>query len=148
MNPWNDILFFEGENPDELRKQFVELSARWPNHTPFQVASEVFRKLRDPGLRALKAAEVWSNDLEVLEAIRQLKIKGPAVVECTEQDLIRRVLAIADDEFAEKKDRIAAIRLAGELQGLVKKSVESKVSVGGTGGAESFLAALAAKLPA
>ena len=141
---WDQIIFFEGEDPQALETRFVELSAIYKQHTPFEIATEVFRTLREP-TRAFKAADVWEKSVAVKERIRLLKLKGPPVVDCTESDLIRRSLAVADNDRTEPKDKIAAIRLAGELQGFVKKSIDARVSAPTNG--NDFLAALAAKLP-
>jgi len=144
---WNAIVFFDGEDPEALKTRFVELSAVYKTRPAFEIAQYVFKDLREPALRAGKAAEVWATDLDVQERIRQLILKGPTVADCTESDLIRRALMIADDTGAEKRDRISAIRLAGELQGFVKKSVDTKLKVDGLDN-DKFLSVLSERLKA
>lgn len=139
------VVFFEGEDAEAIKTAFVETSARYPHRSAYEIAQYVFRELKDPALRAGKAAEIWANDIEVLERIRVLILKGPAVADASEAELLRRALQIADDADTPSKDRIAAIRLAGELQGLVKKAVEIKTA--SNDNPAEFWAALAAKLP-
>lgn len=146
--PWNEILFFPGEDAEALKTRFVELCAHHKNrYSAYEVCEYIFRDLREPGLRAGKAAEIWGKDLDIQERIRVLMLKGPPVADCSEGDLIRRALQIADDAGENAKDRIAAIRLAGELQGMVKKSVDLKASAPANENGADWLAALAAKLP-
>jgi hypothetical protein len=143
-SPWNDILFFPGEDPEALKTRFVELCVSFGDRfTHYQIAQTVFKNLKDPELRAGKAAEVWGNDLEVLERIKTGIREGLETPDANLPALIRRAIAIADADYTEPKDRISAIRLAGELQGLVKKSVDTKVAM--SGGID--LAKLAEKLP-
>lgn len=127
MDPWAQIVFFEGEDEAALRAEFIELCAKHKNHYDnYEVAKYVFRKLRDPHARALQAAEVWGHDLEVSEAIRQLILLGSDDVETSENSLKRRLLAIADDTKADDKDRISAIKTIAEMQGMITKPIEIK----------------------
>lgn len=147
-SPWNEILFFPGEDAEALKSRFIELCAvHKMRYTAHQVATHVFKNLRDPLLRAGRAAQVWGEDLDTQERIRVLMLKGPDVPDCTESDLIRRSLAVCDHPSTSDKDKLAAIRLAGELQGFVKKSVDLKTSNPVNDNANEFLAALSAKLP-
>lgn len=144
--PWNTVCFFPGEDQEALKSRFVDLWARYPHISVFEIARLTFQALPDAELRAGQAATAWRNDIDVLERVRIRQITGDAVDD-SEIQLRKRALAIADDQNQRASDRIAALRLCGELQGIVKKSVETKSTVKAEGGAGDFLAALAAKLP-
>ncbi len=127
MSGWNDILFFPGEDAEALKSRFVKLCADFPGFQPIDNARKVFKGLPNPELRIETAARVWAADPKVQARIADARIKEPYKVECDQPSLIRRTLQIADDIQAEKSTRLAAIRLAGELQGLIIKAIDKKV---------------------
>jgi hypothetical protein len=117
----------EGEDELALRDKFAQLVAKYPAQDPFQIGEYVFRELKDPGLRGQQAAMIWIKDPEVLELISKYKTGGAVKDLPTKDDLTRAAWAIANDLTADRKDRIAAINLAGQLNGMIVKSVEKKV---------------------
>lgn len=142
----NTIPFYPGEDAEALKSAFVELYAVHRGvYSVEVVARQIFKDLKEP-TRYLQASVIWGNDIDVMERIRVRMLKGPPVADCSEADLIKRALQIADGS-GQDKDRIAAIRLAGELQGFVKKSVDLKTNLPGNDNSATFLAALSAKLP-
>lgn len=144
---WSELTIFEGESADALKTRFVELSVQYPRHTALQVTQFLFKDLQEP-TRYMQAAALWGGDLELFERIRLLELKGPPVPDASESDLVRRALAIADSTMVESRDKLNAIRLAGELQGFVKKSVDTKITTPGNDNNAALLAAIAEKLRA
>lgn len=114
--------------------------------TVFDVARDVCKNANviDPVATGDWLATKWSSDIAFNEAIL-LAIEEKNGDASREAHLVR-LTKIADDERIETKDRIAAIRLSGELQGLVVKAVDAKASAG-TDNGKDFLSALADKLP-
>lgn len=146
---WQDLVFYPGEDEAALITRFVELRAKYKNnYTPTEVAQYVFSGLKEPS-RAIQAAAKWDVLLEVKERIRLLELKNPEIADATKSDLISRSITLADDTRLEARDRLAAIRLAGELQGMIIKSAEVKAP-GSNDNAEKteLLAAIAEKLRA
>jgi hypothetical protein len=146
-SPWNEILFFPGEDAEAIKTRFVETWAKYQDRAPYEIAAYVFKDLRDPSLRQGKAAEVWAKDLDVLERVRLLVLKGPPIPDCSEMDLIRRALAVADNPNTQPKDIIAAIRVVGEFQGTLKKSSDNAKPGANDNSSLDFFAALSARLP-
>lgn len=149
-SPWKTLLFLPGEDQAALTSRFVELWAIHGNRFPIvELGAYVLKQagVKDNVMRGGQIAQALAADIDILERVRVLRLKGPEAPDDTEIALRRRVLKIADNEDLDAKDRIAALRLAGELQGFVKKSVDSKVSVSSESKPGDFLAALAAKLP-
>lgn len=144
---WNEVLFFPGEDAEAIKTRFVEVWAHHKNNSPYEIAQYVFRDLKEPTLRAGQAAQIWGNDIELKERVRLLILKGPPVPDASQNELLRRTLGVSDDPCTSPKDKIAAIRLAAELQGFIKKSVETKITGSSDNGGTDFLAALAARLP-
>lgn len=143
---FNEPLFFEGEDAEALKTQFVELWAAHSTLTAYQIAAAVFRKLRDPGLRQGKAAEVWAADLDVLERIKAIQLKGPPEPDDSDVAIRRRLVMLADDRNTEPKDAIAALGLLAKMGGYIKKDADEKSSANDNSSTD-FLAALSAKLP-
>lgn len=126
---WNGgIVFFEGEDEEALKSDFVRLCAMHPKQDIFKIGEYVFRGLADISLRSQQAALVWSNDIEVQERIRLARLGTSAtpIVKTTEQR-IGELQAIAADADTSAKDKIAAYALIAEMLGERKKAVEKKV---------------------
>lgn len=129
MNVWQPLIFFADEDEAELKARFVEVAARHfnnPNFDKYDFAKYVFRDLPEPELRAMQAAEYWGKDLAVQQAILDLvnykgEVEGKA-------KRIALLMSIAEDATAQTKDRIAAIRVASELEGEITKAIEKKVT--------------------
>lgn len=121
--------FFDDENEAELKAEFVRLCALYPNNNHFEIAEVIFRKLRDPGLRANQAAAYWWADLEVREAIRQARLKtAPDADIPTREDRIKQILQIAETA-TDAKDRLAAHRLVAEMEGEIIKQVDKNSKI-------------------
>jgi hypothetical protein len=122
-----NLIWFDNENPDEIRSEFILLCAKHKNtFEAYEVAQYVFKNLRDPATRAFAAAQVWDNDLGVQEQIRQLILIGDNDVQTTDISLKRRLLAIADDTKTPVKERIYAIETIAKMQGMITKPIEFK----------------------
>lgn len=129
MNVWEPLIFFPDEDEAEIKARFVEVAARFygnPNFDKYDYAKWVFRDLREPALRAMQAADYWGKDIDIQQAILNLvnykgEIEGKA-------KRIALLMSIAEDNSAQTKDRIAAIRVASELEGEITKAVEKKIT--------------------
>lgn len=134
MNVWQPIIFFEGEDEEELKSLFIQASARHYNNDKIdaqQITGHIFRDLKEPYIRSLQAAEYWSKDIAVQEAILNL-VSYNGETDATKKR-VQLLMSIAESKGASHKDRIAAIRVAAELEGEIKKSVEKKVTYGENG---------------
>jgi len=127
MSGWNDILFFPGEDAEALKSRFVKLCADFPGFQPIDNARKVFEGLPNPELRIETAARVWAADPKVQARIAEARIKEPYEIDASLPALLRRTIQVADDAHAERRDKLAAIRLAGELQGLIIKAIDKKI---------------------
>lgn len=124
--------FFEGEDEAAIRAEFVRLVALYPNANPYDVALHLFKDkfgLVDPELRSQQSAAYWLRDIGVQEEIRLERLeggRGQTQVKSKEQT-IRELHAMAEDTGLDAKDRLAAYRLAAELQGQVIKAVDKSI---------------------
>jgi hypothetical protein len=121
------VPFFDDENEAELKRQFVEFSARYPDQTIFSITQYIFRSLRDPEARANQAALVWSNDLEIKERIRKAKMNGGAEPESIDDDeaYYREVLAEARNPENSAAVRYKYHELAAKLKGRIKEPADA-----------------------
>lgn len=129
MNVWQPLIFFDGEDEEGLKTLFIQTSARHynnPNFDMYDVAKLVFRDLKEPGLRAMQAADYWSKDIEIQDAIINLVNYGDEVD--AKKKRIALLMKIAENPRSNDKDRISAIRVAAELEGEITKAVEKKVT--------------------
>lgn len=126
---WNNgPTILEGEDELALRDEFARLCAKYPTQCPFEIGEYVFRNLKDPGLRGQQAAMFWIKDIEVKELIARYKsgqVEGEPIPSKDQAALL--AWSLANDPAADKKDRIAALNLFGQLNGMIVKSVEKKV---------------------
>ena len=124
------IIIYENEDEDELINKFVELSARYPEYTAFDIAAEVFKGLVDPWSRANAAAQVWANSLEIRERIRTYDRRGAKTTpSLTFEEWQAEVLAVTRDEnlgTQAKKVMLDGLRLVGESNAWIKKAIEKK----------------------
>lgn len=155
MEQWR-IQFYEGEDEAALIAEFVKHCAfhkvSFDEHipsqfSPFQVAQYVFQNLREPG-RAGQASVLWAKDLGIRERIRVAIAEGvDGSVDASEEALLKRAIRGADDPYASLRDRMAALRLAAEIKGYVKKAIEIKNNPsGGSNNGNAELVAEIAKL--
>lgn len=123
------LIFFPEEDAEEILLRYIDLMAQWQTqYSTYEICKVVFQHLRDPGLRSAQAADVWSKDLEIKEAIRQkvLYKDGPPKDEKTQyKDVLK---SIYEDQLVSARDRVAALRLVAELDGHVIKAVDKKVT--------------------
>lgn len=129
MTGWLDPSFviFEGEDEAALKAQFIELSARYPDRTCFEIGQYVFRGLPDPASRGSQAGLIWSQDLAVQEQIRLWRQTGgqPATLP-TKADLVNELLAIARDPAKDTRDRNKAYEQAAQMMGYIEKQIGIK----------------------
>lgn len=123
-----NLVFFEGEDPEALKQEFIRLCAKHKHsQTPMAIAKYVFRDLREPILRAMQAAAYWGDDIAVLEAIDHLILYG---AEGDVADLIKRqkiAMVIAEDTKEAAKDRIAALEYVSKTKGEIKRLMDIDV---------------------
>lgn len=126
---WNNgPTILEGEDEAALRDSFARLVAKYPNQDVFEIGEYVFKDLKDPGLRGQQAAMIWIKDVEVKELISKYRSGQVDVSEVPTKDQAAMLAwSLANDPAADKKDRIAALNLFGQLNGMIVKSVEKKV---------------------
>jgi len=121
---WVGLPIFDGETEAELKAEFISLSIRYrnnPNVTPLDIAQHIFAKRKEP-LRYLQAYELWSKDIEVLDAITN-------GCQSDENDEIKRFLReCMNDVRQEMKDRLKAADQLAEIEGKKVKAVDIKLS--------------------
>jgi len=112
------VPIFDDEDEAELIARFVELSARYPDHSPFEVTGVVFKHLRDPIMRSNQAAQIWSHDLDIIERIRQARLNGGEEVKPPETKLqkLAKLEAMYNDEKTPVRERLKAIELHARMQ--------------------------------
>lgn len=134
---WNTLAapvpIFEEEDEQALIGEFVKYSARYPDRNPYEICAHIFRNLRDPFPRCDQAASQWSKDLEILERIANAKRNGGT--EAIEADPKKawqaEVYAIINDPNLgpqEKKARLDGMKLIGESNSWITKSVDKNVT--------------------
>lgn len=116
--------FLEGEDELALRDKFARLCAKYPTQDPYEVAAYVFKDLVDPFSRSQQACMVWLKDLEVKELIAKYKVDGNRETIATKDEASRLAWEIAQDPTAQTKDRVAALKLFGELNAMIVKAIE------------------------
>lgn len=132
---WNPpLIFFEDEDEDELINEFVRLSAKYKGkgRDPYEIASYVFRNLKDKELRAAQAAMRWSNDLEIIERIDNYAVEKNIKDEpLTKEILQAKVMALNEDRsipYQDKKVMIEGYKAVAEFNGWVLKAVDKKIT--------------------
>lgn len=124
------VPIFEDEDEAELIASFVKMSALYPTYSAYEITRHIFKDMRDPELRASQAALQWSNDLEILERIRQARLNGGAeTLALTKELLEQRILTTVEDTtigYQEKKTRIEGYMAVAELNGWKIKAIEKK----------------------
>lgn len=118
----------EGEDETALRNEFARLVAKHPAADIFQVGEYVFQNLKDPGLRGQQAAMIWNKDLEVQELITKYRNGQDKSDLPTKEDAARLAYSIAEDLRTEQKDRLAALRLYGEFNGMIVKAIDKSIT--------------------
>lgn len=118
------VTFYEGEDPASFKLAFIQYKARHPTVSDFDVATKVFEGTEHSAQRIGQAAYAWGRDLDVLEAVQQLRRGGldeePTI---SKEQLSAEILAIArNDVQIETKERLNAYKLVAEINGFVNKS--------------------------
>lgn len=128
MDAWRPIIFFDGEDEEALKQEFIDLCALHHKNkfSAEEICIHIFHNLKEPTLRALQAAQYWGKDLGVAEAIRNKILFGEAKTE--KERRLNIAQSIAEDPREQAKDRIAALRLMFEVEGEIVKAVEKKIS--------------------
>lgn len=119
------LIIYAEENIDELRAEYVRLMAKWrTQYRPEQVCQFIFKNLRSPD-RYNVAAYLWANDLEITEQIDNL-VNGKTESLDKKEHLISQLQALVDLPSTPSKEKIAAIQLIAQMEGLIIKQVEKK----------------------
>jgi hypothetical protein len=108
----------------ELKKLFALGTLQRPEGA-FQVALEIFGTDTS---RALRASSQWPSDPEVLELKDKLLADhGERAFMPSKEQLARKVMEFADERLPsgvfrhDGKDRVAALRLYGDIMGFIEK---------------------------
>lgn len=124
---WSEqATFYEGEDEAALRDEFARLVAKYPQQDPYQIAHHVFKKLKDPFSRSQQACMNWMADVEVLELITRYR-RGEGDGVATKEEAFKLAWAIANGTVAATKEQVAALKLFGEMQGLIVKQIDKVV---------------------
>lgn len=127
------LTIYPGEDEGALKQAFIDFSARHHANrfSSLEICEHIFKTLKDPN-RYIQAAQLWSKDLEIQEAI-QNKINFGNAQNAKEQR-VAILMSIAENIRTSDKDRIAAILAAAAMEGEITKAVEKKVTHLGPGG--------------
>lgn len=124
------VPIFEDEDENALISKFVELmAAHYPNYTIFEIADEVFKGLRDPGMRSQQAALIWFKEINIKERIKAAKRNGnKEFKELTKNEWLAELLSVTRDDnlsSQDKKVRLEGLKIYGESQhGWFTKAIE------------------------
>ena len=126
------LIIYENEDEDELLNEFIRLSALYPEYPPYEVASTVFAGKVEAWSRSMQAAQVWSNSIEIRERIRLAKANrnNPNGNTYTnKEEYLKAVHSLTFDDsigYQEKKVRLDGMKLLGEANGWIIKTVDKK----------------------
>lgn len=112
------------DNSQEQKAAFAAfLFAETGSNRPFLAACRLYPNKSDTGMAAYIAAN-WPNDEFVMAELSRLQQEAKETEEngLSEKRMIEILTEIAEDEHAMKKDKIAAIKLIGELKGIGKNN--------------------------
>lgn len=119
------LVIYEDENEEDLRAEYVRLMCKWrTSYTPEQVCQFIFRNLRSPD-RYIVAAQLWANDLELRSDVDDL-INGRSENLDVKDNLKAQLQAIVDLTSTPAKEKIAAIQLMAQMEGLIIKQIDKK----------------------
>ena len=118
-----------------LKKQFSMALFSVPGNA-FKAACVVFP---DDISMACRYAVEWNNDPEVISEIERLKFESSKTKEevdlsiPSKEDALRLAWEIADSNYEQGKDRVAALKLFAEIAGhMPDKTVNKNVNMSGT----------------
>lgn len=122
---WSErATFYEGEDETALRDKFAQLCAKYPDQDPYEVAAFVFKDLVDPFSRSQQAAMLWLKDLEVKELIGKYRTDSVREDLASKEEAAKLAWTLANDHDVPTKERIAALKLYGEFNGMIVKVVD------------------------
>lgn len=125
---WSEsATFFEDEDEAALRDRFAKLVAQYPKQDPYEIAAYVFKDLRDPYSRSQQAAMVWLKDIEFKELVRLYSADQVRADVPSKDEAAKLAWELAQDMTADKKDRIAALKLFAEINSMIVKVVDKTV---------------------
>lgn len=125
---FSPITFYEGENEQALKQEFVRLMAKWGNkYSVFDVCQYIFRELREPG-RAFAAATFWQQDLELMDQIDAERVKPVDAELDSRTERLKVLKQIYSDLGASNKDRLEALRLHAQIEGEITKLVDKGIT--------------------
>lgn len=119
---WNaEIPIYEGETLEALRSEYVATSVKFGGlrsdggrFAEYDICKYIFRNKQSPE-RAVQAAQVWANDLDLIDRIRSETFNTNVAVavasqptEISDDDVIKGLWEIATTSGEEGKDRVAA----------------------------------------
>jgi hypothetical protein len=110
----------------EYKMRFAVLLQRYARHERLQhaahVAKEVVGKEQANAypLYVIQAAEQWPLDSEVIAEIDRLDL-----VPQTKEQILSEAYGIIVDRFAEKKDKLLAMRLYSDIMGWTTKQIKT-----------------------
>lgn len=151
MAGWNDDNFFDSEQAEDLKSAFVQA---WAKHGDrfdlLSLVNSVFVKagIENDSILAHQATARWKTCPDIRDRMLELQLQlAPKPLVDHDDDLLRRLLMIADDPNTEPKDRISAIALVAKMKGLLKKDTEASGREGDKTSSEDLLTRLAKCLP-
>lgn len=123
MSDWfRPVIIFDDEDEDTLKREFALLWAKYPNNTAAEIGQQLFANRVEP-MRGLQAGAVWSRELAVI-AMRDDFILNGGDAEASDlpskEQIGREIIAVAR-AARDPKDRLAAYRLYGEINGHIEK---------------------------
>lgn len=124
---WNaEPLLFDDEDEAALKARFVELWAKYPDRSIVEIGDYIFKDLRNPEVRGAQWAMRWAKDLEVLEAVKKLRQGQVQSDVATKEEIINSAWALAHSQGVDPKDKVAALKLIAEMQGMIEKNINKK----------------------
>lgn len=121
MNDWfRPVVIFDDEDEDDLKREFAALWAKYPTFNPNDIGLQLFADRREP-MRGLQAAAVWSRELAVIALRDAFALNGGEDLSETDKTQVSREVLSLARTARDPKDRLAAYRLWGDLNGEIAK---------------------------
>lgn len=135
--------FYPDEDADQIRKDFVQLWAKFPNFSAQDVAIQVFMGKPEGLSRGLQAASIWQFDLSILSEKERLMKLGVAE---TRPKTKEEYLAQVEAAYSNPEITNAQVK-ALELEGKARGFIDSKIADNAPISNEKLLSEIAAMLP-
>lgn len=118
-----DNIFLEGENQEALKRAFAAAYLK-NQKDPYIAAKKVF-----PGQQNLNrittVAFYWPNDKDVLQYMEEIVAEfGSAAYLPSKEEVIRKILDLAEQQHTPVKEKLAAFKLAAEMSGHITNKVQ------------------------